>query len=218
MKRLALFDLDNTLLNGDSDYAWGCFMVRKNLVNGALFEAENRRFYQNYLDGVLDIQAYLEFQLAPLAGMDRTQLDGWHAVFMEEMIEPIILPKAEALLRSHREAGELLAIVTATNRFVTGPIARRLGVEHLLATELEEREGHFTGRPAGVPCFQQGKVTRLKAWMEENRYSLKGSCFYSDSRNDIPLLAMVENPVAVDPDPVLRAHAEAMGWPVISLR
>lgn len=218
MNRLALFDLDHTLLNGDSDYLWGCFLVQQKIVDGDRYEAENRRYYQDYLHGVLDIRAYLEFQLGHLAGVARERLDEWHARFMAEMIEPIILPKGEALLQHHRDQGDTLAIVTATNRFVTAPIARRLGVEHLLATELEEENGLFTGRPRGIPCFQQGKVTRLQQWMAHQGASLAGSSFYSDSRNDIPLLDMVEAPVAVDPDPVLRAHAESHGWRVISLR
>ncbi|MCY1522188.1 putative phosphatase [compost metagenome] len=146
------------------------------------------------------------------------QLDQWHREFMRDCIEPIILAKGEALLAEHRAAGDKLLIITATNRFVTGPIARRLGVETLLATECEMQDGRYTGRTTDVPCFREGKVTRLARWLEESGLSLEDSSFYSDSLNDLPLLEQVTRPVAVDPDPKLRAEAEKRGWPVISLR
>lgn len=216
---LALFDLDNTLLDGDSDYLWGRFLVERGLVDEGHYEAENRRFYEDYKRGELDIEAYLAFQLGFLASHPREQLAQWHAAFMASMIRPIILPKAVALLEEHRRQGHVLVIITATNRFVTGPIATALGVEHLLATELEEAgDGRFTGRSRGIPCFREGKVARLEAWLAGHDVALAPGWFYSDSHNDLPLLSRVAHPVAVDPDPTLAAHARERGWPCISLR
>lgn len=215
---LALFDLDNTLLAGDSDHAWGEFLCRRGLVEADSYRARNDAFYQDYLEGRLDVQAYQDFCQELLGRSEMDQLDAWHRDFMAEFIEPIILAKGEALIRRHLEAGDRVAIITATNRFITGPIAARLGVETLLATECGMENGRYIGRSVDVPCFQEGKVVRLERWLDENGLSLDGSWFYSDSRNDLPLLSRVSNPVAVDPDPILRAEAEARGWPVISLR
>ena len=215
---LALFDLDNTLLDGDSDYLWGCFLVEHGIVNGEHYETENSRFYDQYLDGSLDINEFLRFQLAPLRHHACTQLKAWRETYLQEKIDPILLPKAQALLDQHREAGDELLIITATNSFITMPIAQRYGVTHLLATEAEIRDGEYTGNVAGTPCFQSGKVERLNTWMEAHDRQLDGSWFYSDSHNDLPLLEAVEHPVAVDPDDKLKSHAQASGWPVISLR
>ena len=215
---LALFDLDNTLLAGDSDHAWGEFLCRRGLVEVDSYRARNDAFYQDYLDGCLDVQAYQDFCQELLGRSEMAQLASWHREFMAEFIEPIVLAKGEALLRSHQEAGDRVVIITATNRFITGPIAARLGVETLLATECGMEDGRYIGRSVDVPCFQEGKVVRLERWLAENGLDLQGSWFYSDSRNDLPLLLRVSNPVAVDPDAVLRAEAEARGWPVISLR
>lgn len=215
---LAIFDLDNTLLGGDSDYLWGRFLVRHGLVDGELFERENQRFYDEYKAGTLDIHEFLRFSLRPLSRHDADTLARWHADFMEEMIRPIMLPKAKALLQRHREEGRKLVIITATNRFVTAPIAQAFGVDALLATDPEQHEGRYTGEVSGVPCFQDGKVRRLDAWLGENGHSLAGSWFYSDSHNDLPLLEKVENPVAVDPDPTLEARARERGWEIVSLR
>lgn len=215
---LAIFDLDNTLLADDSDYLWGCFLVEKGLVDAAHHARENKRFYAEYKAGTLDIYAFLRFQLRPLAQHDMATLNALRAEFMRTKIAPIILPKARELLAEHAARNELLLIITATNRFITGPIAESLGVEHLIATEPEIREGRFTGAVSGVPCFQEGKVQRLNAWLTEHGHTLNGSWFYSDSHNDLPLLAMVEHPVAVDPDAALADHAGRHGWPVISLR
>lgn len=215
---LALFDLDNTLLAGDSDHAWGEFLCRRGLVDAETYRARNDAFYQDYLDGCLDVQAYQDFCQELLGRSDMAQLEAWHREFMAECIEPIILAKGEALIRRHQEAGDRVVIITATNRFITAPIAARLGVDTLLATECGMENGRYTGRSVDVPCFQDGKVVRLERWLAENGVSLEGSWFYSDSRNDLPLLSRVSNPVAVDPDPILRAEAEARGWPVISLR
>ena len=215
---LALFDLDNTLLAGDSDHAWGEFLCRSGLVEVDSYRARNDAFYQDYLDGCLDVQAYQDFCQELLGRSEMAQLASWHREFMAEFIEPIVLAKGEALLRRHQEAGDRVVIITATNRFITGPIAARLGVETLLATECGMEDGRYIGRSVDVPCFQEGKVVRLERWLAENGLDLQGSWFYSDSRNDLPLLLRVSNPVAVDPDAVLRAEAEARGWPVISLR
>ncbi|HDS1737273.1 MULTISPECIES: HAD family hydrolase [Pseudomonas] len=216
--RLALFDLDNTLLGGDSDHAWGDYLCERGILDPIAYKQRNDAFYQDYLNGTLDLQAYLAFSMEILAATEPATLDEWHRDFMRDCIEPIILPKALALLRQHREAGDKLVIITATNRFVTAPIARRLGVRTLLATECERDGERFTGRSTDIPCFREGKVTRLQRWMLENGYDLEGSYFYSDSMNDLPLLEQVEHAVAVDPDAKLQAEALSRGWPVISLR
>lgn len=215
---LALFDLDNTLLGGDSDHAWGDWLCQRGILDSSEHKARNDKFYQDYVDSRLDVNEYLVFVLELLGRTDMQQLQAWHAQFMQERIEPIILAKGEALLEQHRQAGDTLVIITATNRFVTGPIAQRLGVEHLLATECEMRDGRYTGRPTDIPCFQGGKVTRLQRWLQETGHSLAGSSFYSDSRNDLPLLEQVDRPVAVDPDDTLRRIASERQWEIISLR
>lgn len=215
---VAVFDLDNTLLAGDSDYEWGRFMGEHGLVDPRRHEEENRRYYGDYLEGRLDINAFLAFQLRPLAEHDPARLEALRRRFVDERIAPLVLPAGRALLRRHRGRGDVVVIVTATNRFITAPIAERLGVEHLLATEPERVDGRYTGRPEGIPCFREGKVQRLQAWLDERGLDWAGSWFYSDSRNDIPLLERVDHPVAVDPDPALQAHARANGWRVISLR
>ncbi len=216
--RLALFDLDNTLLAGDSDHAWGEFLCQRGLVDADSYRARNDAFYEDYLQGRLDVLAYQDFCQELLGRSTLSDLENWHREFMDNHIEPIILAKGEALIRQHRDAGDRVVIITATNRFITAPIARRLGVDTLLATECEMQEGRYTGRCTDVPCFQDGKVTRLERWLAENRQSLDDSYFYSDSRNDMPLLSRVSHPVAVDPDPILREEALKRGWPVISLR
>ncbi|QJD59279.1 HAD family hydrolase [Pseudomonas sp. gcc21] len=215
---LAIFDLDNTLLGGDSDHAWGQFVVAQNIVDAAVYQERNDQFFNDYLAGRLDIEVYLNFCLQMLAEHPEEQLDTWHQQFMKEVIDPIMLPKAIELIEQHRQAGDTLMIITATNRFVTGPIAARLGIDILLATECERVDGRYTGKTTDIPCFREGKVTRLERWLGENDQSLDGACFYSDSYNDLPLLSMVDRPVAVDPDEKLRAHAEDKGWEIISLR
>ena len=216
--RLALFDLDNTLLGGDSDHAWGDYLCRRGILDGDAYKARNDAFYQDYLAGKLDNAAYLNFSMEIFGRHDMAQLDQWHREFMRDCIDSLMLPKAHALLAKHREAGDTLVIITATNRVITAPIAEKLGVEHLIATECEIIDGRYTGRSTDVPCFREGKVTRLNRWIEENGYSLEDSYFYSDSMNDLPLLEQVDHPVAVDPDPNLRAEAIKRGWEVISLR
>ena len=215
---LAIFDLDNTLIGGDSDNLWGEFVCQQGIVEGEEFRAQNNQFYADYQAGDLDIDAYLRFALSPLIGVPRATREAWHREFMQTMIEPIMLPAAEALIGKHRDNGDELLIITATNRFVTEPIAERLGIEHLIACEGEIVDDVYTGEPDGIPSYANGKVTRLEAWLEGRATGMEGAWFYSDSHNDLPLLERVENPVAVDPDDTLRARAEAEGWPVISLR
>lgn len=215
---LAIFDLDNTLLGDDSDYLWGRFLVEQQLVDGDFYERENQRFYDDYKMGTLDIREFLAFSLEPLARIELDSLTRLHHQFMQEKIVPIMLPAAQALLDKHRQQGDYLLIITATNRFVTEPIAQTLGVDDLIATNPEMRNGRYTGQVAGTPCFREGKVSRLKTWLRENQQNLADSWFYSDSHNDLPLLEMVTHPVAVDPDDTLAAHASAKGWPMISLR
>ncbi|PHS67083.1 MAG: HAD-IB family hydrolase [Alcanivorax sp.] len=215
---LAIFDLDNTLIAGDSDHQWGEWLVSQPLVDAAAYQAANDRFYQDYLDGTLDIIAYQEFVLGELAGRPLEQLHAWREQYMEEVIQDLWLPAAEALLQKHRDQGHTLMIITATNDFITAPIAERLGVPHLLATRAEMTSQGYTGRVAGIPCYQDGKVKRLHQWLEEHDESLDGSWFYSDSHNDLPLLGEVAHPVAVDPDDKLAAAARERDWPIISLR
>jgi len=218
---LALFDLDNTLLAGDSDFEWAQYLISRGVLDREVYEARNLAFYEQYKAGTLDIHAFLDFQLKPLSRHPRRELDAWHADFMATRILPIITAPARALVQRHRDEGALVAIVTATNSFVTAPIAREFGVTHLLATEPEEVNGAYTGNVAGTPCFREGKVTRLTAWlaMQGRRIAdYPQSYFYSDSLNDLPLLAHVSHPIAVDPDDTLAQHAKLHGWPVISLR
>jgi len=215
---LALFDLDNTLLDGDSDYLWGCFLAEHGIVDGEVYESENQRFYDQYLEGSLDIHEFLRFQLKPLATHSRAQLEKWREQYLAEKIDPILLPRARALLEKHRIGGDVLLIITATNRFITEPIAKRYGIDQLLATEPEIIDGEYTGGVSGSPCFQHGKVEQLHSWLEKENQTLDGSWFYSDSHNDLPLLEQVDHPVAIDPDDKLKAHAELMGWPIMSLR
>jgi HAD superfamily hydrolase (TIGR01490 family) len=219
--RLALFDLDNTLLAGDSDYEWGQFLVDHGVLERGVYEAQNRAYYDQYVAGTLDIHEYLGFALRPLAEHAAPELERWHAEFMRLRIAPMITPAARALVRRHLEAEDLCAIVTATNSFVTAPIASEFAVRHLIATEPETREGRFTGRVAGTPCFREGKVRRVDEWLASQGRRLGDfheSVFYSDSHNDLPLLERVTRPVAVDPDAALAAEAGRRGWAVMSLR
>ncbi|THF63213.1 histidinol-phosphatase [Pseudothauera rhizosphaerae] len=218
---LVLFDLDNTLLSGDSDFAWAQFLIAKGVLDREVQEARNVAFYEQYKAGTLDIFEFLDFQLAPLARHPRAQLDAWHREFMETSIQPMIGPKARALARQHLDRGALVAVVTATNAFVTGPIAREFGIDHLVATIPAVENGAFTGKPRGTPAFKAGKIERVEAWLESlGLYlgSFERTWFYSDSHNDLPLMKRVDRPVAVDPDDTLLAHAQDNGWPVISLR
>ncbi len=215
---LAIFDLDNTLIGGDSDHLWGEFLVQQGLVDGADYQRENDRFYEEYRRGTLDIMAFLRFSLAPLAAHSRPRLEALRTEYIEQKILPIMLPAARTLLDRHRQAGDRLLIITATNSFITRPIADLLQIDDLLATEPEVVDGRFTGQVSGCPCFQSGKVTRLQDWLARTGCTLTNSHFYSDSHNDLPLLEKVDNAVAVDPDEALRQAATERGWPVISLR
>jgi HAD superfamily hydrolase (TIGR01490 family) len=215
---IALFDLDNTLIAGDSDYLWGCFLVEQGIVDGATYARENRRFYDQYKVGELDIHEFLAFQLRPLAEHSMESLQQWRSQYVQEKISPILLPGAHALIDRHRQQGDTLVVITATNRFITSPIVALYGIQHLLATEPEIVNNAYTGKVTGTPCFQAGKVERLSDWLEDNGQALDDSWFYSDSHNDLPLLGKVTHPVAVDPDEVLAQHAKDHNWPVISLR
>jgi HAD superfamily hydrolase (TIGR01490 family) len=216
--RLALFDLDNTLLAGDSDFEWAQFLIEQGVIDGEVYEARNQAFYDQYKAGTLDIHEFLDFQLKPLSRHPRSVLDAWHQQFMARKIRPMMRDKARELVARHRD--DTCVVVTATNSFVTAPIAREFGVPHLVAPEPAQRDGMFTGGVCGIPCFREGKVERLQQWLAQRGASLETieeSWFYSDSLNDLPLLERVTHPVAVDPDATLRAHAQEHGWPVISL-
>jgi len=217
--KLALFDLDNTLLSGDSDFEWAQFLIGKDVLDREVYEARNLEFFEAYKAGTLDIHAFLDFQLKPLARHPRAQLDEWHEEFMEKHILPIISQKARDLVGSHEN--DARAVVTATNSFVTWPIAREFGIEQLIATEPEQVDGEFSGRVHGIPAFREGKVERLREWLTAHSLEwdlLEETWFYSDSLNDLPLLSIVSHPVAVDPDETLKEHALEQGWQVISLR
>lgn len=214
---LAIFDLDNTLLRGDSDHAWGRFLIENHIVDGVEYERENERYYAQYQAGTLDIMEFLAFALHPLAQQDRATLDRWHSQYMQSKIMPMITPAARALVDKHRQRGDTLLIITATNRFITAPIAVEFGVPHLLATEPEEINGRFTGKVLGTPCYREGKVTRLKSWMDEHGKNLQSSWFYSDSHNDLPLLSLVDHAVAVNPDDILQREAKKRGWSILTL-
>lgn len=216
--KLALFDLDNTLLNGDSDYAWSHFLIELGVLNRAHFEARNLAFYEQYKAGCLNIDEFLDWQLGNLATHPRHLLDKWRCLFLETVIRPMITQAARKKVREHLQAGHLTAIVTATNTFITGPIARDLEIEHLIGTIPEQHHGEFTGKARGLPAFQANKVTRTELWLESLGYhwgSFDQIWFYSDSHNDLPLLEHVTHPVAVRPDDILLAHAQSAGWPIL---
>ncbi|MDR9455303.1 MAG: HAD family hydrolase [Spiribacter sp.] len=216
--QLAIFDLDNTLLGGDSDYLWGQHLMDKGAVSRERFEVENQRFMEQYEAGELDIDTFLAFALAPLAQTPKDTLLAWRREFIDTHIRPRVLPAAQALVDDHRARGHGLMIITATNRFVTEPIAELFNIPILLATEPEMHNGAFTGRHQGTPTFREGKITALQHWLDAEGAMMEAMHFYSDSRNDLPLLEHVDHPVAVDPDPTLEAAARARGWPVLTLR
>jgi len=218
--KLALFDLDNTLLAGDSDFEWAQFLIEKGVLDREVYEARNIQFYEQYRAGTLDIHEFLDFQLKPLSRHPRAQLDAWRDEYVRRKILPMITQKSRDLVASH--AADARAVVTATNSFVTRPIAREFGIENLVATDpAEGTDGEFTGGVAGLPSFREGKVARVEAWlagMGLGWASFTETWFYSDSLNDLPLLSRVTHPVAVDPDETLKEHALSRGWPIISLR
>ncbi len=218
---LALFDLDNTLLNGDSDFEWSQFLIRIGVLDGELFAAQNLKFYEQYKAGTLDIFEFLDFQLKPLSRHPRSTLDTWHQQFMSESIMPIVTQASRNLVARHQAAGDVCIIITATNSFVTAPIATVFGIDYLIATEPEQKSGEFTGAVAGVPSFKAGKITRLNDWLSERGWTLDSftdTTFYSDSHNDLPLMKLVQHPVAANPDDTLRAYAQQHAWPMINLR
>jgi HAD superfamily hydrolase (TIGR01490 family) len=218
---LALFDLDNTILAGDSDYNWSRFLIQEGYLDGAIHAEKNEKFYADYKAGTLDIFAFVEFQFKPLARNPRTVLNQLLKKYVEKVIKPMITEKARALVKRHQEEGDLIIVITATNSFITKPIAELFGIENLIGTDPEEKEGEFTGKVSGVPSFKEGKVTRLEAWLKGKNLSLTSfekSYFYSDSHNDLPLMQKVTHPVAVDSDDVLSEYAKSKGWPQISLR
>jgi HAD superfamily hydrolase (TIGR01490 family) len=218
--RLALFDLDNTLLSGDSDYEWTQHLVSRGVLDRDTFEKRNGEFFEQYKAGTLDIFEFLDFQLQSLASNSRADLEAWHAEFMSTRILPQLSEQARDLVKRHQDNGDLCALVTATNSFVTGPICRELNIAHLIATIPAQQNGQFTGKPRGTPAFREGKITRVEDWLESMGLwwsNFDRSWFYSDSLNDLPLLSQVTDPVAVDPDHTLRAHAEAAGWTILRL-
>ncbi len=215
---LAIFDLDNTLLADDSDYLWGQFLVDKGIVDAAFYEQKNERFYQEYKQGKLDIYEFLNFSLKPLADNSMQDLYRWRKQFIEEVIRPILLQPAQDLINLHKQQGDIILVITATNKFVTEPIVNLYGVNKLIATTPELIADKFTGKVAGTPCFQDGKVTRLNEWLIDTGNALDNSWFYSDSHNDLPLLQLVAHPVAVNPDERLKQYANKSSWPIISLR
>ena len=216
--RLAIFDLDNTLLAGDSDHAWGEFLVQRGLVDRDIHKTANDRFYADYCAGNLDIIAYSEFVFDFLARHDPDWLQALHRDFMHDCIEGLMLPQARQLVEAHRALGDTLLIITATNRFITEPIACAFGITNLLATDPEMCDGRYTGKVAGIPCYQAGKISRLREWLSASGHDFEQLWFYSDSRNDLPLLEIVDRPVAVNPDTVLEAKAMEQGWPILDLR
>ena len=218
---LALFDLDNTILAGDSDYNWSRFLIQEGYLDGAIHAEKNEKFYADYKAGTLDIYAFVEFQFKPLARNPRTVLNQLLKKYVEEVIKPMITEKARALVKRHQDEGDLIIVITATNSFITKPIAELFGIENLIGTDPEEKEGEFTGKVSGLPSFKEGKVTRLESWLKGKNLSLasfENSYFYSDSHNDLPLMQKVTHPVAVDSDDVLSEYAKSKGWPQISLR
>lgn len=217
---LAIFDLDNTLLGGDSDHAFGDFLINEGLVDPIAHKARNDAFYEQYKLGALDMTAYTEFAIGALVGMSRVQRDALHARFMASFVEPMMLPAALDLLRRHRDAGDYCLIITATNRYVTEPIAHRLGVDELIATDLEIVDDRYTGKVAGIPNYREGKVRNLERWINQQAGAvhMDGSVFYSDSFNDLPLMEVADRAIAVDPDDTLRNIAQTRGWEIISLR
>lgn len=221
---LTLFDLDHTLLPIDSDHEWGRFLVKLGVVDAKFYEQENERFYAAYKAGTLNIHDFLNFALSPLASHPIETLHQWHEQFMHEVIEPQVKPQALDLVAKHQAMGDLCAIITATNSFVTTPIGKRFGIEHVIATEPEkvatEHGEQFTGRVQGIPNFKEGKVENLNKWLIHqggSPSSYPKRMFYSDSMNDLPLLEQVTHPIATNPDDRLRQLAKERAWPILDL-
>ena len=220
-QNLALFDLDNTLLAGDSDYNWSLFLISEGLLDAKMHFERNEKFYADYKTGQLNIVEFLKFQLKPLSEHPKAFLDELHLKYMQKIIRPMMTVKAQNLVDKHKAAGDLCIVITATNSFVTKPIATAFGIEHLIGSDPEMVNGQYTGGVTGVPTYQEGKVTRINQWLAERGQHLSDfevSYFYSDSHNDLPLMKLVTNPVAVDADEILTAYAQEQAWPLISLR
>ena len=218
---LAIFDLDNTLLNGDSDYNWSLFLIKKGILDQSIYEQKNEEFFKDYQTGSLDIDAYAEFQFKPLRENERLFLNDLRDEYVATVIRPMITKKAKDLVNEHRSQGDQLLIITATNSFITKPIAALFGIEELIGTDLEEINNQFTGKIKGVASFQEGKVTRLNEWLDDKHLTFAQfdkTFFYSDSKNDLPLLRIVSHPVAVNPDATLNTEAKKNNWPILSLR
>jgi len=216
---LAIFDLDNTLIGGDSDYLWGEFLCDEGIISDRQsFEKKNDYFYQQYELGLLDIYAWAEFSFEILSHYSINELEAFHVKFMAQKIEPIFLEKAQDCINSHKKNGDTVLVITASNTFVTAPIVKRYGINHLIATEPEIVSGRYTGKVSGIPCFKSGKIENLMPWLERNSESLKDSTFYSDSHNDLPLLELVDNPVAVNADKILAKIAQTKGWDILNWR
>ena len=218
---IALFDLDYTLLGGDATYAWIHFLIDQGVLERGPVAAELDRFYDDYGKGTLDIRAFLHFDFKPLASHPRVQLELWREQYLARIIAPMILPKSLELVASHEARGDLTMIITAANSFVSTPIARMFGVSHLLASVPESRDGEFTGNIEGIPCFHEGKVIMLDAWLASRGQTLadfRESYFYGDSQSDVPLMEKVTHPIAVEPDDALAELARQRNWPIISLR
>jgi HAD superfamily hydrolase (TIGR01490 family) len=213
---LAIFDLDKTLIGGDSDFLWGEFLSEIGAVDSKNYQIKNQYFFDQYALGKLDINEYLEFCLEPLSQHSKKTLDNWHQRFMREKIEPILLPKAQAVVNQHKAKGDTLLVITATNLFVTAPIVKRYGIKNLLATNPEIKNGQFTGKVVGEPCFQTGKITHLNRWLQQTGISINGAYFYSDSYNDLPMLELVDNPIVVHADKLLQQTAKQRGWPSLN--
>jgi HAD superfamily hydrolase (TIGR01490 family) len=213
---LAIFDLDKTLIGGDSDFLWGEFLSEIGAVDTQNYQLKNQHFFNQYALGKLDINEYLEFCLKPLSQHSKKTLDNWHQRFMREKIEPILLPKAQEIVNQHKAKGDTLLVITATNFFVTSPIVKRYGIENLLATNPEMKNGQFTGKVVGEPCFQTGKITHLNRWLQQTGISIKGAYFYSDSYNDLSMLELVDNPVVVNADKLLQQTAKQRDWPSLN--
>lgn len=216
--KLAIFDLDNTLIAGDSDCLWGEFLSEQGYVDSEAYQTGHERFYEQYVEGTMDIQEFLEFQLKVLAHNDRTVLEEWRKNYIEEKIKPIMLSKAVELIEVHRQQDHELLIITATNRFITAPIAKAFNIENLIACEPEIIDGQYTGKVIGTPSYGSGKVVRLHTWLENQNKSVDESWFYSDSHNDIPLLKEVDHAIVVDADEKLISEAKQQNWSIISLR
>ncbi len=220
MRNLAIFDLDNTLINTDSDNTWPQYLMKKGVVDADFVRTKNDKFYQDYLNGCLDIDEFLQFQLAPLTRFSMEELADMHREFTQEFILPHISPMAKMLVQSHRDAGDELLVISSTNEFIITPICHLFGIENIIGTQLEiGADGRYTGGYIGTPSLKEGKITRLNEWLQARGESIAGygkTYFYSDSKNDLPLLRIVSDPVAVNPDDELLKEATEKGWPVLN--